>query len=166
MLSGVFAPRLLSRDRSTASSVSLNCDSEATMRRTPFAPTRASNVTPPRTFRVRVVNAASADAASDGRRRSWNVRSIDTYVSEVAAGRLPVAASELLTADQEIELAKRIEKGDMAAKRHMVEANLRLVVSIAKGYLGRPADIMLAKDGSILVADDWAGAVYRISYKK
>src|SRR3954452_9449662 len=37
---------------------------------------------------------------------------------------------ELLTARQEIELAKRIEKGDMPAKRHMVEANLRLVVSI------------------------------------
>ncbi len=36
----------------------------------------------------------------DGRRRSWNVRSVDTYVSEVAAGRLPVAASELLTPDQ------------------------------------------------------------------
>jgi glucose/arabinose dehydrogenase len=34
------------------------------------------------------------------------------------------------------------------------------------GYLGRPNDIILAKDGSILVADDWAGAVYRISYKK
>ena len=36
----------------------------------------------------------------DGRRRSWNVRSVETYVSEVAAGRLPVAASELLTPDQ------------------------------------------------------------------
>ena len=34
------------------------------------------------------------------------------------------------------------------------------------GYQGRPADIVLAKDGSILVADDWAGAIYRISYKK
>jgi len=33
-------------------------------------------------------------------------------------------------------------------------------------YLGRPADIVLAKDGSILVADDWAGAIYRISYDK
>jgi glucose/arabinose dehydrogenase len=35
-----------------------------------------------------------------------------------------------------------------------------------QGYLGRPADIILAKDGSILVADDWAGAIYRISYSK
>jgi glucose/arabinose dehydrogenase len=35
-----------------------------------------------------------------------------------------------------------------------------------QSYSGRPADIILAKDGSILVADDWAGAIYRISYKK
>ncbi|WP_050627961.1 PQQ-dependent sugar dehydrogenase [Bradyrhizobium viridifuturi] len=35
-----------------------------------------------------------------------------------------------------------------------------------QGYLGRPADILLDKDGSILVADDWAGAIYRISYSK
>ena len=35
-----------------------------------------------------------------------------------------------------------------------------------QGYLGRPDDIILDKDGSILVADDWAGAIYRISYKK
>ena len=35
-----------------------------------------------------------------------------------------------------------------------------------KNYLGRPADIILAKDGSILVADDWAGAIYRISYSQ
>ena len=38
----------------------------------------------------------------------------------------------LLTADQEVYLAKRIERGDMAAKTQMIEANLRLVVSIAK----------------------------------
>ena len=36
----------------------------------------------------------------------------------------------------------------------------------AKSFSGRPADILLAKDGSILVADDWAGAIYRISYGK
>jgi glucose/arabinose dehydrogenase len=35
-----------------------------------------------------------------------------------------------------------------------------------KDYLGRPNDIILDKDGSILVADDWAGAIYRISYSK
>ncbi|MCQ4349115.1 hypothetical protein NGA35_17180 [Pseudomonas stutzeri] len=37
---------------------------------------------------------------------------------------------------------------------------------LTSGYLGRPNDIILAKDGSILVADDWAGAIYRISYSK
>src|SRR5919202_2641393 len=40
----------------------------------------------------------------------------------------------LLTAADEVELSKRIERGDMAAKRRMIECNLRLVVSIAKNY--------------------------------
>jgi glucose/arabinose dehydrogenase len=35
-----------------------------------------------------------------------------------------------------------------------------------QGYLGRPNDVLVAKDGSLLVSDDWAGAIYRISYKK
>src|SRR5699024_1383166 len=43
----------------------------------------------------------------------------------------------LLTAQEEIELAKRIEKGDEVAKSRLAEANLRLVVSIAKRYVGR-----------------------------
>src|SRR5262249_43525132 len=41
---------------------------------------------------------------------------------------------ELLTAAQEVELAKRIERGDAAAKQQMIQSNLRLVVSIAKNY--------------------------------
>ncbi|WP_410768002.1 RNA polymerase sigma factor RpoD [Fontibacillus sp. BL9] len=52
------------------------------------------------------------------------------YLKEI--GRVP-----LLSADDEMELAKRIENGDEEAKRRLAEANLRLVVSIAKRYVGR-----------------------------
>lgn len=48
-----------------------------------------------------------------------------------------------VTADQEKELAKKIEKGDMEAKKHLARANLRLVVSIAKKYVGRSANLTL-----------------------
>lgn len=52
------------------------------------------------------------------------------YLKEI--GRVP-----LLSADDEVELAKRIMNGDEEAKRRLAEANLRLVVSIAKRYVGR-----------------------------
>lgn len=52
------------------------------------------------------------------------------YLKEI--GKVP-----LLTADEEIELAKRMEEGDETAKKRLCEANLRLVVSIAKRYVGR-----------------------------
>ena len=57
---------------------------------------------------------------------------------------------DLLTADQEVALAKRIERGDLAAKEQMVNANLRLVVSLAKRYQGHGVPLLdLIQDGVI-----------------
>ena len=56
--------------------------------------------------------------------------SVQMYLREI--GRVP-----LLNRQEEIDLAKRMEKGDQAAKQRLIEANLRLVVSIAKKYSGR-----------------------------
>ena len=69
--------------------------------------------------------------------------SIRMYLSEI--GRVP-----LLSHPEEIELAKRIAKGDQGAKQSLAEANLRLVVSIAKKYIGRGLSFLdLIQEGSI-----------------
>jgi RNA polymerase primary sigma factor len=76
-------------------------------------------------------------------------------------GRVP-----LLTAEEEVALAKRIERGDVAAKQHMVEANLRLVVSIAKGYVGRGLTLLdLIQEGSLGLIRAVEKFDYRRGYK-
>lgn len=69
--------------------------------------------------------------------------SVRMYLSEI--GRV-----KLLTAKEEITLAKAIEKGDNSAKQQLAEANLRLVVSIAKKYIGRGLSFLdLIQEGNI-----------------
>ncbi|HSX01927.1 MAG TPA: RNA polymerase sigma factor RpoD [Candidatus Saccharimonadia bacterium] len=68
--------------------------------------------------------------------------SVRLYLREI--GKIP-----LLTGEQEVALAKRIEAGDKAAKDAMAEANMRLVVSIAKKYIGRGLDLLdLIQEGN------------------
>jgi RNA polymerase primary sigma factor len=83
-------------------------------------------------------------------------------IAAPVAGDLPVTTDaltlfmnragryELLTAAQEVALAKRIERGDAAAKEQMINANLRLVISIAKRYQGRDVPLLdLVQEGVI-----------------
>ncbi|WP_072152962.1 RNA polymerase sigma factor RpoD [Weissella viridescens] len=78
------------------------------------------------------------------------------YLKEI--GRVP-----LLTGDQEVELAERIEQGDEEAKQELAEANLRLVVSIAKRYVGRGMQFLdLIQEGNMGLMK----AVEKFDYRK
>src|SRR5271155_602602 len=88
-----------------------------------------------------------------------NLDSLRLYLRSI--GRVP-----LLSAEEEVALAKRIERGDIAAKQHMVEANLRLVVSIAKGYVGRGLTLLdLIQEGSLGLIRAVEKFDYRRGYK-
>lgn len=82
--------------------------------------------------------------------------SVRMYLREI--GQYP-----LLNAVDEVKLAKRIERGDKAAKRKLAEANLRLVVSIAKKYIGRGLTLLdLIQEGNLGLNR----AVEKFDYKK
>ncbi len=81
------------------------------------------------------------------------------YLKEI--GKVP-----LLTAEQEIELAKRMEEGDEEAKKKLAEANLRLVVSIAKRYVGRGMLFLdLIQEGNLGLIKAVEKFDYRKGYK-
>lgn len=82
--------------------------------------------------------------------------SVRMYLKEI--GRI-----SLITKEDEVELAKRIEQGDELARRQLAEANLRLVVSIAKRYTGRGLTLMdLVQEGNLGLMK----AVEKFDYKK
>lgn len=81
------------------------------------------------------------------------------YLKEI--GRVP-----LLSSDEEVELAKRMENGSEEAKRRLVEANLRLVVSIAKRYVGRGMLFLdLIQEGNLGLMKAVEKFDYRKGYK-
>ena len=81
------------------------------------------------------------------------------YLKEI--GKVP-----LLSADEEIDLAQRMEKGDTEAKRRLAEANLRLVVSIAKRYVGRGMLFLdLIQEGNLGLIKAVEKFDYRKGYK-
>jgi RNA polymerase primary sigma factor len=74
-----------------------------------------------------------------------------------------IAETPLLTAEEELELAKRIERGDLEAKDHMTRANLRLVVSIAKRYRNQGLPFLdLIQEGTVGLIR----AVEKFDYRK
>ncbi len=92
---------------------------------------------------VEVVQAPEPDVALRYDEREMSTDALQLFLKDI--GRVP-----LLTAAQEVELAKRIERGEMPAKQKMVESNLRLVVSIAKNYRNQGLPFLdLIQEGTI-----------------
>jgi RNA polymerase primary sigma factor len=119
---------------------------------------------------VRELHAHLADRgidviADDAERGGPNLE-VDPGVDSLRLYLRSIGRVELLTAREEVELAKRIERGDIDAKQHMVEANLRLVVSIAKGYVGRGFSFLdLIQEGSLGLIRAVEKFDYRRGYK-
>jgi len=92
-------------------------------------------------------------------KKSINPDPIKTYLREIGQSRL-------LTASEEVSLAKEIEKGNTNAKRKLVEANLRLVVSVVKKYIGRGLSLLdLIQEGNLGLIKAAEKFDYRKGYK-
>ena len=108
----------------------------------------------------------AAEDGGQGRRKQELDLTIEPSLDSLRLYLRSIGSVDLLTAGQEVELSKRIERGDMEAKRHMVEANLRLVVSIAKSYLGRGLSLLdLIQEGSLGLIRAVEKFDYRRGYK-
>src|SRR6266571_9413106 len=96
---------------------------------------------------VEIVDAGATEAKEE-ERLAEAVREVSTDALQLFLK--DIGKVELLTAAEEVELAKRIERGDHRAKQEMVEANLRLVVSIAKRYRNQGLPFLdLIQEGTI-----------------
>jgi RNA polymerase primary sigma factor len=103
---------------------------------------------------------------SNGAKKSELDLTVEPSLDSLRLYLRSIGQVDLLTASEEVDLAKRIERGDMLAKRQMVEANLRLVVSIAKGYLGRGLSFLdLIQEGSLGLIRAVEKFDYRRGYK-
>ena len=116
----------------------------------------------------KVENAARArrQPTEDGPKKAAIDLTVEPSLDSLRLYLRSIGRVSLLTAQQEVSLAKRIERGDMDAKQQMVEANLRLVVSIAKGYLGRGLTFLdLIQEGSLGLIRAVEKFDYRRGYK-
>ena len=108
----------------------------------------------------------AADKAADGPRKPAVDLTVEPSLDSLRLYLRSIGRVQLLTAEREVALAKRIERGDLVAKQEMVEANLRLVVSIAKGYLGRGLSFLdLIQEGSLGLIRAVEKFDYRRGYK-
>jgi RNA polymerase primary sigma factor len=106
------------------------------------------------------------DKSSDAPRKPEVDLTVEPSLDSLRLYLRSIGRVQLLTAEREVALAKRIERGDLYAKQEMVEANLRLVVSIAKGYLGRGLSFLdLIQEGSLGLIRAVEKFDYRRGYK-
>jgi RNA polymerase primary sigma factor len=112
-------------------------------------------------------NASSAtDTGPEPRKKVEVDLTVEPSLDSLRLYLRSIGRVHLLTAEQEVQLARRIERGDMLAKQQMIEANLRLVVSIAKSYLGRGLTFLdLIQEGSMGLIRAVEKFDYRRGYK-